>query len=124
MRHPIVLFALALLGVGLAGPMPASAQAQGPSSDPKLRVFAAATLDVAAIHDEIDVLLALPENKTVERQAEIRAEAGARIARAIEARGLTRAEYERLEYLVTTDPEWRSAFGRRLEQARAARKEP
>lgn len=121
-RLPSILVALVLtLATGLTLPGTASAQAEDPRADPKLRVFAAATLDVASLHEEMDVLLARPDNKTVERQAEIRAEVGARIAQAIEARGLTRAEYDRLESLVTTDPRWRAAFERWVEQARGAR---
>ena len=118
-RAPLLAVVLTL-GIALLRPGLASAQADGPRADPKLRLFAAATLDVAAIHEELDALLALPENKKVERQAQIRADAGERIAHAIEARGLTRAEYDRYAFLVASDRQWKAVFQRWVEQLRGA----
>jgi hypothetical protein len=114
------LLAALLLFASVALATPASAQDDPRAADAELRSYAAAVIQIEAIRDEIGTRMARPENKTVERQAELRKELNDKVAAAIKSHGLTQQLYDRLEYLVTTNQEWRSAFERRLSTARGS----
>ena len=102
----------------------AGAQEAPRAADAQLRAFAATVVQIERIRDEVAAELALPEHKTVERQAERRDRMKSRIVQAIKSHGLTQALYDRFEYLVTTDEEWRVVFERRLATARGPAQGP
>ena len=119
---PSVGFAL-LIGA-LALPAASAAQGSPRAADVQLRAFAATVIEMGRIHDEVDAQLARPENKTVERQADLKVGMKQRIARAIKAHGLTQELFDQFQYLVTTDEEWRAFFERRLASARGSTRPP
>jgi hypothetical protein len=111
---------LALLAVLLAFAAPVAAQQPTPAApaaapapaDPELTSFAKAFLAVGLVRDDFNAQLALPKNKTVELQAELRKQMKEKVEEAIRANGLTVEGYRRIEYSVTVDPTRRATFDR------------
>ena len=92
---------------------PAAAPAPAPApADPELTSFAKAFLAVSLVRDDFNAQLALPKNKTVELQAEVRKQMKEKIEETIRANGLTVEGYRRIEYSVTVDPARRTTFDR------------
>ena len=120
-RAPILGLALAALFAGGATPgaaqqpTPAApAAATAPAPDPELVTFAKAFVAVGLVRDDYNAQLALPKNKTLELQAQIRKEMKEKVEAAIRATGLTPDGYHRIEYTVTIDPARRVAFDKLL----------
>jgi hypothetical protein len=112
---------LALVALAFAAPVaaqqpaPAAPAAAAPApapADPEITSFAKAFLAVGLVRDDFNAQLALPKNKTVELQAEIRKQMKEKVEEAIRTNGLTVDGYRRLEYQVTVDPTRRATFDR------------
>jgi hypothetical protein len=111
--------ALSLFAATVACAAPVAAQQPTPApapaaADPELATFAKAFLAVGLVRDDFNAQLALPKNKTVELQAQIRKEMKDKVEETIRANGLTVEGYRRIEYSVTVDPTRRAAFDRLL----------
>ena len=135
----LVLGALSIMGTGaLAAQQPAKAAPAKPAAaskpaaaapapdkpatavaDPELTQFAKAYVAVGLVRDDYDAQLALPKNKTVELQAQLREEMKKKVEQAVQAAGMTMDAYRRVEYTVTVDPARRAAFDQILAAANA-----
>jgi hypothetical protein len=112
------ILALALAGIAfMAVAVPAAAQVTAPATaaapaaaDPELSSFAKAFVAVGLVRDDFDAQLAMPKNKTLELQAQIRKDMKTKIEETIRASGLTLDVYKRVEYTITVDPTRRAVF--------------
>ena len=114
-RRSLVLGLAALAAAVVAVPVaaqqaPAAPAAQTAPADPQLTSFAKAFLAVGLVRDDFNAQLALPKNKTVEHQVEIRKAMKDKIEETIRANGLSVEDYHSVEYTVTVDPARRAAF--------------
>jgi hypothetical protein len=125
LSRPVLALGLALVTLPAFAATPVAAQeaaaAAAPAPvNPELATFAKAFISVGLVRDDFNAQLAMPKNKTVEHQIEIRKLMKEKIEETIRAAGLTLDGYKQLEYTVTVDPASRAEFDRLLvEIARA-----
>jgi hypothetical protein len=76
----------------------------------ELTAFAKVHLAIATAHDSADAQLAQPRNKTRDAQKQLQDKLRRDIEEILHHNGMTREEYQRKTYLVSTDGETRKAF--------------
>lgn len=104
---------MAVLGCGLVlAPRAAVGQDSGASQgQPGLMVaYARAYLAITTARDQAQAAFAAPKNKKPEAQAELRDTLDVRIAAALAAQGLTRAQFDSITRVISTDAVQRKAF--------------
>jgi hypothetical protein len=132
----IWVLALALGAVSLAGPLvaqqPAKAAPAKPSAAPaqaapaaaapapadaELTQFAKAYVAVGLVRDDFSAQMALPKNKTIELQTQLKEDYRKKVEAAVQAAGLSMAAYHRIEYSISVDPARRAALDKILAAA-------
>ena len=97
---------------------PAAAPEKAPAApDPELAQFAKAYIAVGLVRDDYEAQMALPKNKTVELQTQLKEEYKKKVEAAVQAAGLTMASYHRIEYSVSVDGARRAALDQILAAA-------
>jgi hypothetical protein len=76
----------------------------------ELSAFAKVHLAIAVAHDSIDAQLAQPRNKTKDAQKQLQDKLRTEIDEILHHSGMTREEYQRKTYVVSTDAEARKTF--------------
>jgi hypothetical protein len=72
--------------------------------------FAKLSMLVSEARDSIQFQLALPRNKTLQMQQQLRDQLAARVAEILQRAGISDAEFQRKTYLVSTDSAARAVF--------------
>ena len=111
MIRPIAL-AVALCAtftVGAQAPAPQAAAAPLLARD-DIAALARIHVAVGAVHDSIDVQLAMARNKKPEIQLQLRDKLRTQIADVLHHGGITDAEYRRRTYVISSDPASRKVF--------------
>lgn len=123
--HVSIAAAAFAFGAGVAGlaqaqdpatqgaPPPQQAPAQGPVSDEQIESFATALQSVGEIQSEYSAKLA--EAQEPEAQQQVQMEAQTKMLQAVEAEGLTAAEYNSLAQRMDSDPELQQRVQAELE---------
>ena len=105
---------LVALSLGTITPSAVSAQEQRVDTlvidEARLSAFAKAFTAIGLARDKAHAEMALPQNKTIEEQSELRDALATRIDKILRDHGLTKEQYTHLTYVVSTDPERRKAF--------------
>jgi hypothetical protein len=114
MRHwwgPGLALTLALVG---SAARPTRVRAQGADTaatgQEQIIAYARAHVAIARLRDAVNAELADPKNKKDEEQARVREKLRAGIARILEDHGFTRARFEQVTRLVSSDPARRREF--------------
>jgi hypothetical protein len=129
---------LALAGLSLGGPLaaqqpakaapakpaaaapkdaPAAAPATAPAADAELTQFAKAYVAVGLVRDDYSAQMALPKNKTIELQTQLKEDYRKKVEAVVQAAGLTMAAYHRIEFSISVDPARRAALDQILAAA-------
>lgn len=105
---------LVALSLGTITPSAVAAQEQRVDTlvidEARLSAFAKAFAAIGLARDQAHAEMALPKNKTIEEQSELRDALATRIEKILRDNGLTREQYTHLTYVISTDPERRKTF--------------
>jgi hypothetical protein len=117
MLMPLVSLAgLVLVALSLGTITPRSMVAQEQRVDTlaideaRLSAYAKAFTAIGLARDQAHAEMALPKNKTIEEQKELRDALHTRIEKILRDNSLTKEQYTQLTYVISTDPERRKAF--------------
>jgi hypothetical protein len=115
---PLVAQQAAKTAPAKAAAASAAAPAAAPAAaDAELTQFAKAYVAVGLVRDDYSAQMALPKNKTVELQTQLKEDYRKKVEAVVQAAGLTMAAYHRIEYSVSVDPARRAALDQILAAA-------
>ena len=112
----VSLAGLILVALSLGTVTPTFATAQVPRVDTmavdeaRLSTYAKAFAAIGLARDQAHAELALPKNKTIEAQSELRQKLHTRIEQILREQSLTAEEYARITQVISTDAERRKSF--------------
>jgi hypothetical protein len=105
----VIAFALAAPFVSLSALAAQDIAPQELSSE-KLTAYAKAYAEIGQVREAFQARLAASPSKTLEAQKELRETLKQTVAEIIEKGGLTEAEYRRITWIISIDPQQRDAF--------------
>jgi|SRR5687767_13649149 len=108
-RPLVVALALVTLADGSAAQDHAAHQAAAAPSA-QLTAYAKAFAAIAQVRDQVSAELAQPRNKKDEAQTQLHEKLREQIAKILQENGFTEDQYNRMTYVVSTDPVQRKAF--------------
>ena len=110
-RAPFLcLIGLALCSGNMVTPAHAQAPASSPVRDDQIASYTKAYAAIALLRDQVQAEFAEPKNTKDEPQRYLREKLWTGIAKILVDQRLTEAQYERITFQVSTDPERRKAF--------------
>jgi hypothetical protein len=103
---PLLAFAL-VVAFGAIGAQPPAPARLSPE---EIRALASIQVQISAVHDSMNALLAQARNKTAAAQEDLQAKLREAVAKIVAANGLTDAEYQRRRFVISTDGVARRSF--------------
>ncbi|MGH7501007.1 MAG: DUF4168 domain-containing protein [Longimicrobiales bacterium] len=92
---------------------PALVYAQQPEiTNEQLTSYATVYVEVARVREQFQAELAIPQNKTLEAQLQLRESLKQKVAQVITDGGMTEDSFRRMTWLISIDPPRREAFDR------------
>jgi hypothetical protein len=105
---------LVALSLGTVTPTPTAAQEQRVDTvaidEARLTAYAKAYAAIGLVLEQAHADLALPKNKKIEVQKELRDALHGRIEKILRDNGLTQEQYAHVTYVISSEPERRKAF--------------
>ncbi|MEP6781856.1 MAG: hypothetical protein ABJC26_18300 [Gemmatimonadaceae bacterium] len=106
--HAARLALLAAISIGAAFPVAISAQAK--LSTEEIKSLAVVQLAIGAVQDSVDKELAMPRNKTLSMQKELREKMRTEVGAILTRASMSDSVYQRRRFVISTDSASRKAF--------------